>query len=139
VFGTARAIGFVFGAEDPWKPRAQARGSISAIPQLAVLDGALSGIELREARGASRGNAFLSSHTRFPSACASGFEEGGVFLAIDANAHHENLRWGLPEGLWVAQGACESRLIPIRRFSLFCTGHPLPRMASVTVVRADCG
>ena len=36
--------------------------------------GGLGETELRKARGASRGNAVLGSTTRFPSACASGFE-----------------------------------------------------------------
>ena len=59
---------------------------------LALFDVALSGTKLQKARGASRGTAFLGSPTRFPSACASGFEGWGVFLVIDANAQHQNLR-----------------------------------------------
>jgi hypothetical protein len=37
-------------------------------------DSALRGTALREARGASRGNAVPGAKTRFPSACASGFK-----------------------------------------------------------------
>ena len=61
----------------------------------ASFDVALSGTELRKARGASRGNAVCGSDTRFPSACASGFEANGG-LVKNVITRHEDVRLGFP-------------------------------------------
>jgi hypothetical protein len=61
----------------------------------ASFDVGLSGTKLLEARGASRGNAVCGSDTRFPSACASGFEANGG-LVKNVNTRHEDVRLGFP-------------------------------------------
>jgi len=66
----------------------------------ASFDVAPSGTKLQKARGASRGNAVRGSHTRFPSACASGFEEWGFFWRLMQTRTIKTCASGL-HGNWV--------------------------------------
>jgi hypothetical protein len=82
-FPSACASGFeAWGTFEAWRPF-EAWGP--GLEDAEVFATAAFGIvqrrtELREARGASRGNAVCGSKTRFPSACASGFEAWGLGL-----------------------------------------------------------
>jgi hypothetical protein len=85
-----------------------------APPGLVAFESLLSGTELREARGASRGNAVPGAKTRFPSACASGFQALGFFAGQVFMVSRSESNSGKPEAraegmcFWVHKTRCPS-------------------------------
>jgi hypothetical protein len=70
----ARAEGMRFREQKRSFPQLALRASKQGFFCWPSFDSALRGTALREARGASRGNAVPGTKTRFPTACASGFQ-----------------------------------------------------------------